>query len=63
MPNATMPIKILINCHFNTFFRIIISGSERAITDIIKAKAVPIDTPCSKVGKTPASRLTALNEV
>lgn len=38
IPVATIPTNIVINCHFKTFFIMIISGSDSAITDIIKAK-------------------------
>ena len=47
MPEATIAIKIKIKGSFNTFLRMIISGSESPITDIIKANAVPRGTPFS----------------
>ena len=47
IPIATTPTKTTINCHFNTFFNIIISGKERPTTDIIKAREVPNETPFS----------------
>ena len=47
IPKATTPTKTPINCHFRTFFRIIISGKDRPMTDIIKASAVPSVTPFS----------------
>jgi len=47
MPEATIATNAAMSCHFRTFFKIIISGSESAITDIIKASAVPSETPLS----------------
>jgi len=44
IPNETIPTNTAINCHFSTFFRIIISGSKSAITYIINASAVPSET-------------------
>ena len=44
---ATTPINIPISCHFKTFFKIMISGNDKPITDIIKARAVPRVTPFS----------------
>jgi len=40
-------MKVRIKGIFNTFRRIIISGNDKAITDIINAKAVPSETPFS----------------
>ena len=42
-----IPINIKMNGSFKTFFRMTNSGSEMAITDIIKARAVPNGTPFS----------------
>ena len=47
MPTPTTPIKMNIKGSFNTFLRIIISGSDSPITDIINAREVPIDAPFS----------------
>lgn len=47
MDTANMPINIAKSLGFNTFLRIIISGKDRAVTDIINAKAVPIGIPFS----------------
>ena len=47
MPVAMIAIKVRINGSFKTFFKMISSGSEIAITDIIKASAVPNGTPFS----------------
>ena len=47
IPTATIPTNMVINCHFRTFSRMMISGKESAITDIIKAKAIHNDTPFS----------------
>ena len=59
IPVATTPIKIRIKGIFNTFFRIIISGRDNPITDIIKAKAVPREAPFSintlTIGMIPAA--------
>ena len=59
IPTATTPTKITISCHFKTFFRIIISGNDNPITDIIKARAVPKVTPFSiktlTIGMIPAA--------
>ena len=40
-------MKVKINGSFRTFLSIIISGSDKAITDIINASAVPNDAPFS----------------
>jgi len=45
MPLATTPIKVAINFGFNTLRRIAISGSDSAITLIIKARTVPRAAP------------------
>ena len=42
-----MPAKIKINFIFITFLKIINSGKDKAVTDIINASVVPIDTPFS----------------
>jgi hypothetical protein len=42
-----MPTKTPISCGFKTLRRIIISGSERAVTAIIKASTVPMAMPFS----------------
>ena len=59
IPPLTIPIKMAIICHFKTFLRIIISGNDSAITDIINARAVPKLTPFSirtlTIGITPAA--------
>ena len=59
IPLATIATKAVINGHFNTFLRMMISGNDKAITDIIKAKAVPKETPFSintlTIGITPAA--------
>ena len=47
IPVAMMAIKVRIKGSFNTFFKMISSGSEIPITDIIKARAVPSGTPFS----------------
>ena len=47
MPVAMIAIKVKIKGSFKTFFKMINSGSEMAITDIIKARAVPSGTPFS----------------
>ena len=43
----TIEAKIIISLVFITFFKIINSGNDRPVTDIIKASVVPIDTPFS----------------
>ena len=45
MKNATVPKNMIISLHDITFFNIVASGSESPTTDIIKAIAVPNDTP------------------
>lgn len=54
-----MPIKVNINGSFRTFFRIIISGNDRPITAIMKAREVPSDAPFSiktdTIGMIPAA--------
>lgn len=47
IPVATIPINVAIKGHFNTFLRIIISGRDNPIVDIMKANAVPRGTPFS----------------
>ena len=59
IPPPTMPINVNISGSFRTFLKIIISGNDNAITDIIKAKAVPSDAPFSikteTIGTIPAA--------
>ena len=47
IPTPTIPAKIKMSLVFITFFKIINSGSDNAVTDIINANVVPIDTPFS----------------
>ena len=47
IPIPMIPTKVRMNCNFKTLFKIINSGSDIAITDIIKARAVPRGTPFS----------------
>ena len=47
IPQPTIAIKVSIRGNFNTFFKIIISGSDKAITDIINANDVPSEAPFS----------------
>ena len=47
IPTDTIPAKIRMSFIFITFLRIINSGSDSAVTDIINASVVPIDTPFS----------------
>lgn len=47
IPMPTIPAKIRMSLVFITFFRIINSGSDKAVTDIMNASVVPIDTPFS----------------
>ena len=57
MPVATIPAKITSSFVLTTFFNIIIEGRDRAVTAIIKDKAVPIPTPfrtrASAMGRVP----------
>ena len=59
IPNPTIPMKVNIRGSFNTLRRIIISGRERPMTDIIKASAVPREAPFSirteTIGTIPAA--------
>ena len=52
-------MKVKIRGSFKTFLRITISGSERPITDIINARAVPSEAPFSikteTIGTIPAA--------
>gem|GEM_PF-1814444 len=54
-----MPIKLRMRGSFKTFRRIIISGSDNPITDIINANAVPNEAPFSiktdSIGMIPAA--------
>ena len=47
IPIPMIPTKVKMNGNFNTLLRIINSGSEMAMTDIIKASEVPSGTPFS----------------
>ena len=57
MPVVTMPTKVRSRGVLTTFFNNTIDGSERAVTAIIKAKAVPMPTPlitsASAIGNVP----------
>ena len=59
IPQPTTAIKVNINGNFNTLRSIIISGNDRAMTDIIKARAVPSEAPFSisteTIGTIPAA--------
>ena len=59
IPTATIPTNVKIKGSFRTFLRIMVSGSDKPITDIIKAKAVPNEAPFSirteTIGITPAA--------
>ena len=44
---ATIPINVNIKGNLSTLRRIIISGKDKPITDIMKANAVPSDAPFS----------------
>ena len=60
IPDAIIPTNVRIKGSFNTFFNIISSGSDIAMTDIIKASAVPTGTPFSiralAIGTAPAEQ-------
>jgi len=47
IPAATMPMNVNINGSLRTLRRIIISGNDSPMTDIIKANAVPSEAPFS----------------
>ena len=47
IPTVTTPTKVSSNLILSTFRRIIISGSDKPITAIIKARAVPKGTSFS----------------
>ncbi len=47
IPSPTILTKVSINGSFNTLRRIIISGNDKAITDIINANEVPKAAPFS----------------
>lgn len=47
IPVATIPMKVAIKGHFKTFFKMMISGNDNPMVDIINAKAVPSGTPFS----------------
>lgn len=59
IPQPTTAIKATINGSFKTFRNITISGNERPITDIIKARDVPKEAPLSisteTIGTIPAA--------
>ena len=59
IPNPTTPINVKINGSFSTLRRIIISGRDKPITDIINARDVPSDAPFSistdTIGTIPAA--------
>jgi hypothetical protein len=42
MPTPTIPAKIAINFILITFFRIMNSGKDNAVTDIMKARVVQL---------------------
>jgi len=52
IPIPTIPEKINISFIFITFFRIMNSGRESAVIDIIKERVVPIATPFSVKAET-----------
>ena len=59
IPDATIPMNVNIKGSFNTFFKIIISGRDKPITDIMNAREVPNDAPFSistdTIGTIPAA--------
>lgn len=59
IPIVTIPKYKARSFGFNTLRRIIISGSDNAVTDIIKAREVPKGNPFSindlTIGRTPAA--------
>ena len=59
IPEATTPIKIRIRGSLITFLRMIISGKDRPMTDIMNASDVPSDAPFSRrawmIGMIPAA--------
>ena len=59
MPPATTPMKVAINFGLSTFLKITISGNDKAITLIMKARAVPRAAPfpsnASTTGMIPAA--------
>ena len=59
IPNVTTPTNVASNLIVRTFRRMIISGKDNPITDIIKASAVPNGTPFSintlTIGMIPAA--------
>jgi len=62
IPAPTTPTKKRIKGNFKTLFRMIVSESDRPMTDIMKASAVPYEAPFSSrawtMGMLPASCLT-----
>ena len=62
IPVPTTPTKIRIKGNSKTFFRMIVSGSDRPVTDVMKASAVPCEAPFSSrawtMGMLPAPCLT-----
>ena len=59
IPQATTPTKVAIKRILSTFRKMIVSGSERPITLIMKASAVPNAAPFASnaytMGMTPAA--------
>jgi hypothetical protein len=59
IPTATIPTKVKIKGNFRTLRSIIISGSDKPITAIMKAREVPNDAPFSistdTIGTIPAA--------
>ncbi len=47
IPMPTIPINAMIKGSFKTFLRIIISGRDKPMTAIIKAREVPSEAPFS----------------
>ena len=61
MPTVTTPIKRAISGGFNTLRKMIASGVEIAITDIMNAKTVPkaapLESKACTIGMIPAALL------
>ncbi|MPN10744.1 hypothetical protein SDC9_158041 [bioreactor metagenome] len=57
MPAVTMLAKMISNFNFTTFLSMIMEGRERAVTAIMKDRAVPSPTPfktrASAMGRVP----------
>ncbi len=64
MPEPTTPMKTPMSCHLRTRLRMITSGSERAMTLIVKASTVPSHAPFCigawTIEMMPAARLTTV---